>query len=343
MARPLNLPEVGKIVDKTLGDMKERMIVIDSSSYSAAIKAWRNVAASKNCNDREEAVKRSLELLHEMTKAFYRTTSTEVRTTRDNYNNALEALTYSKNKKMASLAETLLTAMEKSDNADAPDADSYSYVIDICRKATIRDRVKQAESVLKRFESRLPKIAKHSTADSLVNVYNNFIDICSDASLEEDEVVRENTMKAVLKASESMRRQKLRANAGTYAAMIKACHNLIPFGKDQQRLAESLFRTCCDEGFVDQNVMYEFRACVSTSIFSEVVVNLSEEIEGGIKAVPQNWTRNAVGSSVQAKRGRTVLLLSIDGRFRSTVASKKLRMRKLSRRSNKRMLEGGRF
>ena len=351
MSRPENLSDVGSIVDSTLADMKERMIVPDSDSYGAAIKAWRNVAKARVSDNREAAAIRALELLHEMTKAFYRTTATEIRTTRDNYNHVLEALTASKNKNVITLAETLLTAMEKSsselkDGVDlgiGPNADTYGYVMEILNKSKARDRVRQAELLLQRFEeSHLRDVNVDTISDheSLVNVYNKFILVSSNSTLAtEDE--GEYAMKAILRVAENLRRQKLRANAGTYSALIKACHKLVPLSKGQQRMIENVFRTCCDEGLVDQNVLSELQKSVSTGMYSKMVVTMSEEVEG-IKVVPESWTRHINGFSARAKNGRRILPLSIAGKFRSTVASKSFRMRKLRRRSNKRMLEGGR-
>ena len=69
--------------------------------------------SSSSYNTREVAVKRALDLLREMTRAYHQTTTTTIKPTTENYNNVLECLTVSKNPKSIDHSMMLLDALEE--------------------------------------------------------------------------------------------------------------------------------------------------------------------------------------------------------------------------------------
>jgi hypothetical protein len=362
MSRRLNVPEVGELTDKILASMKERAMVPNSSSYGAAILAWKNVATSRDCDDRDASARRTLQLLREMTQAYYRTTTSLVKPTVENYNDVLEALgVVSMVTRATDDAEMLLRAMEEAAKQEEhfgkagtldgneltvtqqstvvlrPNADTYRLVLEVWRKSKSKDKVQRGRNVLQRMLSRLDDLWHIEAMDrsSFVEVFNAFIRVCAKPHIK-DEVGKMKTMKLALQAADDMRKLGMDPNAGTYGALLEACHRLIPEGVDRARILENVFRKCCEEGCVDQTVLEQFHYVASSYLYSKLVVGHGVAVEG-IKVVPGSWTR-----TVTKHRGKA-LPLSIDGQFTETIASKEYKMRKLRGRSNQRLLRGGRM
>jgi hypothetical protein len=354
MSRRINVPEVGELADKTLVAMKELSMIPDSSCYGSAILAWKHVATNRECEDRDASAKRALELLREMTQAYHRTTKTMVKPTTADYNHVLEALAVSKSPRTTDNAEMLLGAMEEADqDGEAPgdvdeclglrpNADSYRLVIDIWRDSRSLSKVASASQILERMKKRHAKLVQLSqTEDLIVAVFSAFIRVCAHPSVRH-ESDRMEIMKTALRSVEDLRSLNLQPNAGTYTALLEACRHLLPEGTDRQKILENVFRKCCQDGYVDQGVLEEFQLAASSFLYSKLVVAPSREVEG-VKVVPESWTRNIKGFSANTRDGRKVLPLSIEGKFTFTVAAAEYKMRKLRRRGNQRMLQGGRM
>ena len=360
ISRRVNAPEIGVLADATLSEMKEHMMIPDTTCYGAALLAWKNVATARECEDREKAVKRALEIFQEMTEAYHRTTKITVRPTTEHYNHALEALTASKSPKAFTQAEKLLSALEdtlRDNNSEnevkllpngrpgnsnvGPDAECYKLVL-----RTLQNRKKfpqtfsEAMDILKRMKDRLEVIQQHSSQQSCTEVFSAFILVCATCRAK-SEGPRKKVMATVLRTIEDMRLLGLQPDSSTYAALIEAVPHLMPQGKNRHRLLESIFRKACNEGHVDQTLLEHFKLAASTSLFTKLVVSQSRIVEN-MKVVPESWTRNVKGFQASVEGGRKVLPLSIEGNFTFTKAAAEYKMRNLRKQENKKMLQGGR-
>ena len=358
MSQRVNVPEVGELADATLAEMKDRMMIPDTTCYGAAVLAWKNVAMARECDDREKAVRRTMELLEEMTKAFHRTTTVTVKPTTENYNHVLEALTVSKSSKAPDRAEILLSALEgvlhekvdenseeeahkTFENANVgPIAESYKHVLDILRNSKSGDKMNHAIDVLNRMKARRGVLQQSSTEESFVGVYSSFIRVCANSYVK-DEEIRMKMMAMALRAVEDMRLEGLQPDSSTYTALLEAGHQLMSDGKDRQKVLENVFLRACEEGYVNQNFLELFKSSASTHLFSKLVVAHSREVEK-MKVVPESWTRNVKGFVANVRGGRKVLPLSIEGKFTFTKAASEYKMRKLRMQHNRQMLQGGR-
>ncbi|CAJ1954395.1 unnamed protein product [Cylindrotheca closterium] len=340
ISRRVNVPEVGELADNMLKEMKEAMFIPDSECYSAAIQAWNHVATARESEDREGAVQRALDLLQEMTKAYHRTTTVTIRPTVKDYNNVLEALTISKNTKATRHAETLLTALEEADTSAVdglkPNAESYKFTFDVWKNSKSPNKVPRSLNILRRMTDR----AEFSTdADqTYVPAFSSFIDVCANCGSTENS---RKTMTLVLRIFDEMRSNGLQPDSSTYAALLEACNNLIQDGQERQKVLKRVFVKACDDGYVNQTVLEQFKKSASTYSFANVVISHSREVEG-MKVVPESWTRNIQGFQVKTKGGKQVLPLSIGGQFTFTKAAAEYKMRKLRQRHNQRLLQGGR-
>jgi hypothetical protein len=352
------------LADTTLAEMRDRMMIPDTTCYGAAVLAWKNVATARECDDREQAVRRALDLLQEMTRAYHRTTAITVKPTTDNYNNVLEAITVSKSPKATDHAEMLLSALEGAlhntmdtfDDGDdlglekqestktanvGPNAESYKHVLDIWRHSKKSSKVAQAVEVLQRMKDRRDVLRQSSTEQSFVEAFSAFIGVCANSGVKE-EALRTKVMTMALRTIDDMKALGLQPDSSTYTALIEACDQLMPEGRDRQRVLENIFLRACEEGYVNQNVLEQFKLAASTYLYSKLVVAYSREVEH-MKVVPEEWTRNIQGFLANTKDGRKVLPLTIDGTFTFTKAAAEYKMRKMRKGHNRQMLQGGRM
>jgi hypothetical protein len=350
MSRRVNVPEVGELADATLAEMKDAMLFPDTECYGAAILAWKNVATGRECDDRESAVRRTLSLLQEMTKAYHRTTTVTVKPTTKHYNHVLEALTISRSPKATNNAEMLLTALEEAatNNNDenwqeasiSPNAESYRLVLEVWKNSKSANKVPHALNILQRIMKRNDLTIEGSSSQlSYVEVFGAFIDVCASCLAKQDS---RKLMTLALRTVEDMKSLGLHPDSTTYTALLGACHNLIPDGKERQKILGNIFSKACKEGYVDQNLLEQFKHTASTYLFSKAVVSYSREVEK-MKVVPESWTRQAKGFQANIKGGRQILPLSIEGKFTFTKAAAEYKMRKLRRRRNQLTLQGGRM
>mmetsp|Transcript_69165 Transcript_69165/g.104280 ORF Transcript_69165/g.104280 Transcript_69165/m.104280 type:complete len:421 (+) Transcript_69165:2-1264(+) len=344
-------PDVGELADAVLTEMKDRMFVPDTACYGAAIVTWKNIAMQRNTEDRESAVKRALDLLREMTRAYHRTTTVVVKPTTKNYNDVLEALTVSRNPKAIEHALVLLDGLEGShpDSVDersesanvGPDADSYARVLQILRNQKSSSKVNQAVDLIQRMKARIEEIRLLSKTKDIVQAYSEFIRVCGSAEAKTD-ALRTRIMTMTLRILEELQSLDLEPNSSTYAALLEACQHLLPEGSERQRVLEKIFAAACEEGFVNRDVLGRFEDASSSYWYAKIVIEKSVDVEN-VKALPESWTRNATGLSTHAGGGGKVLPLSIDGKVTFTKTEAEHRMRKLRQRVNQNMLRGGRM
>ena len=345
--RPLLL-DLGPLVDDVLARMSSRLIIPDTECYEAAIETWKNAALNSDLVDFcDHSVKRVLELLSDMRIASQQSASVLVKPTTKTINNVIEALSMSSNPRRTDQAENLLLEMEDAldeDRSDAtPNANSYKQVINIWMGSRLPEKVPRAKSVLWRMEERYEKLSKGTdTVDDFVGVFNAFIRVC--ASMQVQNVDKEKEiLKEALSAIETMKSYgNLRPNADTFTAILEACDNLLPPGSERAMIIEKVFRLCCDQGMVDDNVLVRLRSAATPEMYSKLVVLASEEIEGQ-RMVPEAWTYNALGGRVITADGRRTKPLSIEGKLAVTKSMLDFRMRRLTDKRNRNLLRGARL
>ncbi len=346
MSRRHNILEVGDLADETLREMKDQMLYPDTGCYRAAILAWKHVAMGRDNLDPEPAVRRAQDVLEEMAEAYHRTTQVTVRPTTVDYNNVLQALAVSKSPKAVDHAKRIFKKLHSQSHARpvTPDADTYRLMLDILRNSKSPDKLDQATELLDELKGRLDgnstMMASPASRESVVAAFNSFIRVCgASSSSKRDIIQRSKTMNTALRSVDVMKGFNLGQNCGTYTALIEACDQLLPSsdGTERQQVLENVFQRACDEGFVNQGLLEQFKMAASTYLFTKLVVARSVQVED-IKVLPESWTRNVQGFN----EGKKVMPLSIHGTFTFTKAAAEYRMRKLRSRTNQRLLQGGR-
>lgn len=353
--RPV-VPELGPLADQILNKLKDRQIVPDAVCYGAAIRTWKNSALNPLFGDsREVSVGRAVALLEELTLAQHRSTLRHVKATTDHYNDALEALSASFRPDAVDKAEELLKTMEDSivtynaENATnksdiQPDANSFRWCIEAFAKNKRPNKVELAKRLLDRMSSSYETSVKRKSSDeSIAGSYNAFIRVCASARISENEDSNHQMLGEALQAVQEMRSlYGIQPSSETYAELVTVCKNLLTLGNDRSRAIQSIFQTCCEEGLVDERVLFALKIATSAEQYASLVISKSENVEG-TRMVPEEWTRNVGKERVITAQGRRSAPLSVDGRYTITKAMKEYKMRKLRSKVNQSVLQGGRM
>eukprot|EP00536_Pseudo-nitzschia_multiseries_P013284 jgi/Psemu1/68647/estExt_Genemark1.C_5570023 len=350
MSRRQNIDDVGELADSTLKEMREQMIFPDTMCYRSAILAWKHVAMSRDCLNPEQAIRRTHELLLEMTEAYHRTTQTLIQPTTEDYNHVLHAMTISKNPKIMDHALGLFKTLEEEASVTGgADPQSYRYMLGNWRNSRSPNKVAHASLLLQDIKDnyvsndswRDSKMSKAFTMDAL----NAFVRVCgahttpSKKMTKELQQERTRTMTLALHVLKDARELGLTPNSDTYTALVEACDNLLPAnGVERENVLENIFRRACEGGVVNPSLLEHFKSAASTHLYARLVVSKSIPTED-IKIVPKSWTENIKGY----REGRKGMPLSIHGNFTLTKAAAEYRMRNLRRRKNQKVLRGGRL
>lgn len=343
-----HLDDLGPMVDDILTRMKELYIVPDSDCYTSAIRTWKNAALNPNLEQyRDKSANRALELLAEMKIAHNQSQSTSVQTRTENINDVIEALSVSSNSRRIEQAERLLSMMEAELSKEAPydplpNAESYRLTLNVWRTSSAVDKVPRALAILWRMKNNYGALSGTSKKNDFVEAFNTFVAVCG-STRTRGEAEGMQVFREALAGIEGMKTLPgLRPNASSYSGLLTATRNLLPLGKERKRVVDQIFRLCCDDGMVDDNVLRELRITATDEQYARLVIGPSETIEG-TKMVPETWTSNALGGRVITADGRKTTPLSIDGRLTVTIAMREFQMRRIRDKRNRNLLQGGRL
>ena len=114
---------------------------------------------------------------------------------------------------------------------------------------------------------------------------------------------------------------------------------------NRAKALRSIFRSCCKDGLVDQQVLNEFQLSVSPDMYHNEVVHSAHDYNG-VKALPESWTRN-LGYRVRTQTEDGVSkrnpIISVTGAVIASTAYNDHRMRRRWSKVNQKLLQGGRM
>ena len=344
---------LGSIVDDILAKMDERFIAPDAVCYGAAIRTWKNNALVEGLpsGSRDRSVRRTLELLDEMKDARYKLGDEEVAVSTSNVNDAIEVLKVSSDPEKYEVAETLLYSLEQqlvegnveSSLDPSPDADSYRLTIQVLAATRSDDKIDRGLVLLQRMKDHYEKgVLARSSKPQVVAVFTSAVKLCGHARVRSREEGLEVFRKALACVDGMRELVGLRPDATCYAALLEACRCLLPVGPDRQQILEHVFRLCCEDGMVDDNVLQQLLKASTDELYARLVIVHSTIVED-VKMVPEHWTRNALGRKVISADGRKTIPLGIDGRLTVTRAMREFQNRRIADKRNQKLLRGGRL
>jgi hypothetical protein len=345
------LMDLGPVVDEALSRMQDNFMVPDSLCYGAAIRTWKNAAVYQSskvpASILEASVHRAVELLSEMEVAHNRSSVADVKITTANVNDCLEALAVSTHRGRTEQAEFLLAKMEDEIEAGNhsmfPNAESYIHVLRVWKSVVSIEKVANAKLIIWRMKDRYEVLSKqHKKKTRLVDVFNEFLNVCgSHKARSEKEGIE--VFGEALDAIDIIRSlPELEPNSATYVALLNACANLLPIGKERSRLVKKVFSLCCQDGMVDEAVLNQLKAASLEQEYARMVMDECKTM-GTIKIVPESWSVRALGGRIISADGRKTRPLSAEGKLTTTVAMQEFKMRKLRDGRNRKLLQGGRL
>lgn len=200
-------------------------------------------------------------------------------------------------------AMSLLSLMEQmaGEGADGlkPDIITYSSLIDTVAKNRSRNSFDLALTLLDRIENLYEagdrnmkpnartfssvfdcllyseQNNKHSTAEKLLHRMNklgvepnaftyNYVIHCAASEVEGDESSKIEAFKVALRAFTSLRRSKYETDSFTYNFFLKAC-TMLPPSSTRFKIVSEVFRECCDQGKLSNEVLSRLRHCLELS------------------------------------------------------------------------------
>ena len=350
---------LGYQAENILTRMEENALMPDSACFSYAIQTWCNSACRNELTQKEiyEEAGKAHEMLDRMEAMHFRSGSVVVHTSTVDYNKVMRAWSRSSSQWAVSKVERLLSNMEKKyKDGDAlmrPNHESYLYAIKtLGNSPDVGDQVDGALAIISRMKEQY-KNGNHACEPN-VECYNAVIAVCGNRNFNSaSETEKRKALKCAIDVVQKMRKNKnkeVQPNSRTYNLGLEAFGVLLDKkSAEYQKVIESVFVKCCNEGLVDDKVIKTFHRIAPYELYRRsILVAASPNVEmdgtpiSDTLFLPEEWTKNINGSTCTRRQS---VPLAVDGRFvheRSRSVSEH-KMRRLRTRQNKIMLQGGRM
>jgi len=344
------VPDVGANVIDLFNTMEEDRIFPDTACFDAAIETFKNCSRRAKLEESETYANAAEMMLKRMEREHDRSSVSAVLPSSTTYTNVILALAVRKTQKAAITADGLLQKMEQKyaegNETMKPTRDSYVGVIHAYGNSGAESSFIHANEVFQRM------MTQHSNGNEAVkpdiSAYHALIRACSRASMNDSastEQQRQALVLAIATIQEMKKSDLNRPNSKTYLLLLQCCIQLLPSGAERAKALRSIFRSCCKDGLIDQQVLNEFQSVVSTDVYHNEVVHAAHDYNG-VKALPESWTRN-LGYRVRTQTEDGVSkrnpIISVTGEVIASTAYNDHRMRRRWSKVNKKLLQGGRM
>lgn len=345
------VPDVGANVIDLFNTMEEDRIFPDTACFDAAIETFKNCSRRAKSEEAESYANAAETILKRMEREHDRSSVSAVLPSSTTYTNVIQALAVRKTKKAAITADGLLMKMEQKYSIEGnesmkPTRDSYVGVIHAYGNSGAESSYSHANEVFQRMITQYSNGNEAAKPD--VNAYHALIRACSRASINNAEQQRRQALVLAIATIHEMKKSDLnRPNSKTYLLLLQCCIQLLPpGGSERSKALRSIFRSCCKDGLVDQQVLTEFQSVVSTDVYHNEVVHSAHDYNG-VKALPESWTRN-LGYRVRTHQTEDGVskrnpIISVTGEVIASSAYNDHRMRRRWSKVNQKLLQGGRM
>lgn len=186
-------------------------------------------------------------------------------------------------------ADKILARLESGylngDETLRPDSIIYNQVIDYWAKTqSVRGHFMKARDVLDR-QVKMFREEKVRKCRPDVTGYTSVIAACASTYGTVKEKRRSFDM-AHLTFMESCAEKYTQPNDVTYGVMFKAVGRLLNNSDEQDKYARTLFKLCCDDGFLGDMAFMRMKAAVSNVLYKELTGGKTYE------ELPEEWKRN---------------------------------------------------
>lgn len=265
------------------------------NTYSTLINAWSK-SGEKGSASRAE------QILGEMERRFIEG-EYHLKPNIFTYNAVMNALANSGEPDAAERAESVLRSMlelrhvEGNENDVKPNIISFTTAINAWAKSGKRNAAPKAEGILVLMQQKCASGMLDIQPDA--RAYTAVINACAQTKHKED---RTEALSIAFRMFKQMNSSKdIFPNAFTYSILLSACDRLLPKEDEESRfsVAKALFERCCKAGFVNDYVLNKLRKTVNTT---KRYVHLVGSVECRACRLPENWTRNVLGSGGDGKQ-----------------------------------------
>ncbi|GKY98342.1 hypothetical protein MPSEU_000791800 [Mayamaea pseudoterrestris] len=183
------------------------------------------------------------------------------------YNNILHAWSKSALDGAASRAEKVLRYMILAGKEEiAPDAYSFTSVLDTLAKSKARDKVIRAESILNAYL--ILRKTRHNLQLSQLP-FNAVLNAAAFSATENTEQERQHILQIAVHTFKRMNDENVVPDAVSYGNLMKCFVNLMSAGASRTKLALRLFERCCEQGFVGDLVWNEAKKAIPSHLLAE--------------------------------------------------------------------------
>ena len=103
---------------------------------------------------------------------------------------------------------------------------------------------------------------------------------------------KKNALQIAASAFNTLPSIGLKADSITYTSMIRLMLSLMDNSPDKVNAIGAIFHGCCEEGYLNQHMMYVLNSAVSEDDMITITGLLSEETRS-FSSLPAHWSRNA--------------------------------------------------
>ncbi len=350
-SKALYLKGLGYQAENILQRMEDNALVPNSNCFMHSIKIWSNSASRNELTQQEiyEDALKAYQLLERMSQMHDRSGLVMVKPTTIDYNNVMRAFSRCTAEDAGIKVKKLLLKLENEyaggDIGMKPNHESYLHAIKtLGNNSNLENQIEQVLDLLSRMRDQY----KNGNVACKPNIlcYNAIISACGTRNLKfASEKEKQEVLKCVVEIVQKLRKNdEIETTSKTFILTLEAFAALLDTkSPEYKKVIESVFSMCCNEGLVDDNVIKTFHRVAPHEVYRQAVLSKASpdfEIDETSQTLflPEQWTRNIDGI-------RQRIPLAVDGRFvhaRSPIVSEH-KMRRLRKRQNKILLQGGRI
>mmetsp|Transcript_31807 Transcript_31807/g.66856 ORF Transcript_31807/g.66856 Transcript_31807/m.66856 type:complete len:798 (-) Transcript_31807:884-3277(-) len=344
------VPTVGDEVPQLFKSMEDNHIFPDTPCFDAAIETLKNCARHSKAEDSNKYAKATESMLQKMESERERSSVAVIKPSAVTYTNVIQALAVRESKMAAEKADELLKKMiaeyGAGDESMRPTRHSYVGTIHAYGNSGAESNFLNANEVLQRMIADYSQGNEEARPDA--SSFHAVIRACARSS--DTSSSPEKHKQALLLAISTVQHMKksdsYHANSRSYLLLLKCCTSLLPSGSEREKALRSIFRSCCKDGLVNEQVLNEFQSVVSSEIYHKEVVKDAPSYNG-IKSLPETWTRS-LGYRVRTHETKDGIrkrnpIISVRGEAVASTAYNDHRMRRRWSKKNQKVLQGGRI
>lgn len=267
-----------------------------TATYNAIIDAWAK-------SGERDAANRAELLLAHMMKLYETGQNLDAKPNARSFNSVMNAWAKSGNHQGPERAADVLARMEELDrNSDldvSPDATSFATAINAYARSKMFDKAQRAYDLFLHMKELHDSTEKIALRPNNV-VYNSVLNACafSVGDLEEQlhAVEIANIMLVGLQKSPYGKPDQV-----TYGTYLKVINNQMPQSEARDKVAETVFRKCAQDGMVGQMVLRQLQDMGLDEVY-ENLAGISMWGKVDLRNMPGEWTCNVIEGKRQRRR-----------------------------------------